>query len=165
MGYYTCYILSVHDYGGSKISDGEIAAKILELYNGPVKPDREERFYPFCRGRMITAPSSIECRVLSDNQDGLNLDPEDHFKWYDADRDMLELSKIFPDIIFRLRGQGDDSDDKWETYYNDGRLHTYNITGKKKAKFDIADLEPPAKPKASPRHKPHARHKTDNKGE
>lgn len=42
-------------------------------------------------------------------------------KWYDAERDMLLLSARFPDVLFELEGDGEDSDDHWLHYYKGGR--------------------------------------------
>ncbi len=42
-------------------------------------------------------------------------------KWYDHDDDMLALSARFPDVVFQLYGDGEDSEDKWMTYYKNGR--------------------------------------------
>ena len=34
---------------------------------------------------------------------------------------MLALSARFPDVVFQLYGDGEDSEDKWMTYYKNGR--------------------------------------------
>jgi len=51
---------------------------------------------------------------------------EDHewAKWYDHDRDMLALSKEFPDVTFILSGEGEESPDFWKTKYKDGKSFT-----------------------------------------
>lgn len=41
-------------------------------------------------------------------------------KWYGYDEDMLNLSKIFPHLTFRLEGWGEDADDMWQYYYQNG---------------------------------------------
>lgn len=43
-------------------------------------------------------------------------------KWYDRDADMILLSKRFPDMIFFLEGDGEDSDDRWGNYYCGGKV-------------------------------------------
>lgn len=45
---------------------------------------------------------------------------DDLYKWYEYDSDMIELSKRFPDLLFELYGDGEDSDDFWKSYYRDG---------------------------------------------
>lgn len=42
-------------------------------------------------------------------------------KWYDHDKDMLTLSLAYPDILFTLEGKGEESDDIWISYYQNGK--------------------------------------------
>ena len=64
-------------------------------------------------------------------------------KWYDCDKDMRLLSYRFPDVVFELRGDGEDFEDVWAQYYKGGRVqtdglvvtYTYN-------KFDESKLQP-----------------------
>ena len=46
----------------------------------------------------------------------------DEMKWYDHNYDMLEISKMFPDITFILYGEGEDHDDLWRAYYRNGEM-------------------------------------------
>ena len=41
-------------------------------------------------------------------------------KWSDHDKDMLELSRKYPDLIVQLDGDGQDSEDLWATRYRNG---------------------------------------------
>ena len=43
-------------------------------------------------------------------------------KWYDHDDDMAKVSEEFPDALFELYGDGEDSNDFWRTYYFGGAL-------------------------------------------
>lgn len=43
-------------------------------------------------------------------------------KWYDFDQDMLLLSKKFPNILFCLHGEGDNEEDLWDAYYQNGKV-------------------------------------------
>lgn len=43
-------------------------------------------------------------------------------KWYKHDEDMLRLSREFSGVLFTLRGEGEEGDDLWQTYYFDGML-------------------------------------------
>ncbi len=45
-------------------------------------------------------------------------------KWYDHDEDMVEISKEFPEMTFKLTGNGDADDDRWYTLYRNGELET-----------------------------------------
>lgn len=37
--------------------------------------------------------------------------------WHEHDQDMLRLSREFPEILFVLRGEGEDREDLWKCYY------------------------------------------------
>lgn len=43
-------------------------------------------------------------------------------KWYTQEEDMYRLSVQFPKILWCLHGDGDDSDDLWDEYWQDGRM-------------------------------------------
>lgn len=45
-------------------------------------------------------------------------------KWYEHDSDMQELSKEFPELVFKLSGEGEESGDIWVKYYKGGKCHT-----------------------------------------
>jgi len=43
-------------------------------------------------------------------------------KWYEHDSDMKELSKQFPEVLFTLTGEGEDTGDVWRTWYRGGEI-------------------------------------------
>lgn len=45
-------------------------------------------------------------------------------RWHDHDQDMIELSKVFPEMTFNLCGTGEDADDRWYTLYRNGEYET-----------------------------------------
>lgn len=45
-------------------------------------------------------------------------------KWYEHEEDMKELSEAFPDVKFLLRGDGENSDDVWNTVFQNGVYET-----------------------------------------
>jgi len=45
---------------------------------------------------------------------------DDTLKWYDCEKDMIQLSLQFPKMIFYLYGDGEESDDEWEAYFYKG---------------------------------------------
>ena len=49
---------------------------------------------------------------------------DDCVKWYDHDTDMLEISKQFAEMTFKLTGVGEEDDDRWYTLYRNGESET-----------------------------------------
>jgi hypothetical protein len=47
-------------------------------------------------------------------------------KWYDHDDDMLAISELFPDVVFKLEGEAEESGDLWIKYYKNGKKQTCN---------------------------------------
>lgn len=54
-------------------------------------------------------------------------DIDGNIKWYDHDEDMLKLSALYPNIFFTLEGVGEDSDDRWISYYVNGKSQDGNL--------------------------------------
>ena len=46
----------------------------------------------------------------------------DSCKWYDHEKHMKELSKIYADITFLLDGEGEESGDIWRKYFKNGKM-------------------------------------------
>ena len=44
----------------------------------------------------------------------------DTYKWYDFEEDMEKISQAFPHMTFMLEGNGEDYDDYWIEYFQDG---------------------------------------------
>lgn len=42
-------------------------------------------------------------------------------KWYEHDADMKKISKLHPEHVFQLDGNGEDDDDIWRIYYKNGK--------------------------------------------
>lgn len=98
MGYYTTYTLSIE---GVMRQDGtlkEIDAAQKELLE-----------------------KEIEVMGVFDEIGDLEYGYSAYAKWYDHDDDMLLLSRRFPEILFCLHGEGEESEDMWNSYYYDGK--------------------------------------------
>lgn len=66
----------------------------------------------------------------------------DEVKWYDHDEDMIELSKKYPDIVFSLKGDGEEQGDSWYKYFKSGKVQEcYAII--KFDPYDESKLEEP----------------------
>jgi len=97
MGYYTAYNISY------KVPEGE---------------DRDKLSYDLARG-LHAINSDFYYTENSTIEDMIE---EDVMKWYDHTEDMIELSKLFPTIVFTVEGNGEDRDDIWREYYFNGKF-------------------------------------------
>lgn len=53
------------------------------------------------------------------------LDSFDHgepCKWYSHEIEMIKLSSVFPEVLFTLKGEGEDAGDIWIKYFKGGKL-------------------------------------------
>lgn len=95
MGYLTCYSLNLRTGDNkSNIVDGSVLTEVVGLL-------RKKEVVGYA------LDESLGC-----------LEP---VKWYSNEEDMREVSKQFPDVLFCLHGEGDDSDDIWDEYFLNGR--------------------------------------------
>lgn len=49
-------------------------------------------------------------------------------KWYDAEEDMKEMSKQFPDVLFELFGNGEETGDLWYAWFKNGKMQYTKAT-------------------------------------
>ncbi len=102
MGYYTSYTLEIR--GIEVNSTNVIDALIAEMSS------------------MGIIGYALDSSYWTDNHGTLVFDSTESVKWYDHDEDMLKLSKTFPEYTFKLSGDGEDNDDRWDTYYHNGDM-------------------------------------------
>lgn len=60
---------------------------------------------------------------------------EDAVTWYDHEKDMKEVSKKFPHLLFKLKGEGDNAGDIWCKYFLAGKMQVC------KAKITFEDFD------------------------
>lgn len=50
-------------------------------------------------------------------------------KWYSWEKDMTSISRKYPDTVFTLYGEGEESGDVWKAYFKNGKksVHTAEI--------------------------------------
>lgn len=113
MGYYTRYSMEIQDIDNKGYDSYKIAKYMLD------KQEESDRFYAF----------EYELKNFVENEDTesrtrceLSLYGDDECKWYDNEDDMLLLSKEFPDVLFKLHGEGEDNKDIWDKYFMNGKM-------------------------------------------
>lgn len=101
MGYYTNFSIEIR----KAITRAEAKAIILEI-NRAVNPQLENKKDGIF---VLIDDSSIE-----DNEKAIwEVDGYDEMKWYAWREDMKDIAQKYPDIEFRLEGNGEDKDDWW----------------------------------------------------
>ena len=63
-------------------------------------------------------------RITSYDLDALD---NDLLKWYDYDNNMLEISKLYPNTVFLLTGDGEEALDLWKAYYCNGESERVEV--------------------------------------
>lgn len=57
-------------------------------------------------------------------------------KWYENEQDLREFSKLYPEHLFTLSGEGEEAGDVWKKYFKDGKCQVA------KAVIAIAEFNP-----------------------
>lgn len=94
MGYYTYHELKV--LNADKFSDAELSKASSRLHE-----------------IVMEEP-------LTKSDPGFDWVSYDSMKWYESDSDMKTLSREYPEMLFLLTGDGEESDDFWRAFYKDG---------------------------------------------
>lgn len=110
MGYYTNVHMEIKDSAGKEVNESHIAFKLIayrfyEIWESYRDINSDE----FRRDQEAYAE---EC--LSDFLDWKEV------KWYELDSDMSKLSKLCPDFAFIVEGQGEDREDWWIKWWENG---------------------------------------------
>lgn len=109
MGYYTTYTLRTDNdekVNLKKFIDELGKIGVADFFNeGPVPIDELKDI--------------VECEG-EDAADSIDLQTEP-IKWYENEEDMKKLSAVFPDVLFRLYGEGEESGDLWLCYHKNGK--------------------------------------------
>lgn len=70
-----------------------------------------------------------------------NGDTYDTTTWYDHEREISEFSKLYPDYLLKLYGEGEENSDMWIKYFKDGKVQ-YSKAVITYDDFDEAKLKP-----------------------
>ena len=87
----------------------------------PVTRERAEQIV----NRLNTIIGWEDCFELADSEDTTlstwSLETNGEMKWYDWEEDMSQLANEFPDVEFRLEGNGEDEGDWWVALFKGKR--------------------------------------------
>ncbi|MGN4664765.1 hypothetical protein ACTFRP_02525 [Bacillus cereus group sp. MYBK234-1] len=48
----------------------------------------------------------------------------DAVKWYNYENEMSAISRLYPEVVFELTGEGEESGDLWRDYYKNGKVQS-----------------------------------------
>lgn len=48
--------------------------------------------------------------------------PCEEIKWYEHEEELREFSKRYPDVLFTLKGEGEEQGDLWIKYFQNGKM-------------------------------------------
>lgn len=105
MGYYTQFKLEMIDKTG----------QFFEIEDANSLDDYKHN------DKMSDEMKKVADYLTFDDERCYGILSEETAKWYDCDIDMRNLSKKFPDLIFCLYGNGEESGDIWRSYYHNGK--------------------------------------------
>jgi len=78
----------------------------------------------------------------------------DNDKWYSWDEDMVKLSLAYPDVIFELFGDGEETDDVWKAVIYRGKIEQVTqqtfFPAINLSKFGMTDPNDPTAPEEEP---------------
>ena len=79
-----------------------------------------------CKGEGTFQPEELYAAVMKIDggifeEWGTNSWFANEQKWYSQEQDMYALSIKFPEVLFYLHGRGEDEDDLWDEYWQNGR--------------------------------------------
>lgn len=112
MGYRTDFRLDVCKYAKDKLEELDLDEQVEVI--SKLRSENENALHAF-------------------NEEGCF---ENEMSWYDYDKEMAEFSKKYPDYIFVLWGDGQNSDDKWVHYFHNG------LSQFERAKIEYGDYDP-----------------------
>lgn len=117
MGYYTNYELKCDPPINVERILTFLTIKRCCDHEGISLPPEAEKCLNSESGKFLIAALENEELIFAL---GRGLDGGEKAKWYEHEKDMRELSKLAPSILFTLSGEGEESSDAWKKYFKNG---------------------------------------------
>lgn len=124
MGYYTDYKLETLD--NRKIDYAEFLNTLKEgiRRDGLGRPEFLEVFEGALEDMGLHDIDDIDMdeEIASSGKHGIIcMESDEECKWYVYRQEMKSISEMFPDIVFVLSGEGEESGDIWKEYFKNGK--------------------------------------------
>lgn len=103
MGYYTYYSMEVRHITNE------------EQYNAIIEELKKIELYAFDDHYGVFNDSEYY-----ENTNDAWFESYEETRWYSHEYDMIKLSKQFPNVTFKLHGEGEERDDMWNKYFRNG---------------------------------------------
>ncbi len=119
MGYYTNYKLTVRDVKTSRSVLGDFlqVRDDAKEFDGIGDTSKFKDEYIAKLMLASNAAGKINPDIFDVASEGC-----DSIKWYEHEKDMLFASTVFPDWIFELSGEGEESGDIWVKWFWNGKM-------------------------------------------
>lgn len=121
MGYYTNYDIAVRREGKGKFTRRDMDKLIAFMRINVSEDDRDRFALPDDFSGLEIIGYAVENPRMCDNDKAIVFDNRDSVKWYDYEEQMIELSRYFPDMVFRVSGEGEDVGDEWQAFFHNGK--------------------------------------------
>jgi hypothetical protein len=71
--------------------------------------------------------NDILTKIIEEDEDLIDIfdqdgDSFDEYKWYKHEEDIAKISKKYPDVVFTLKGEGEEAGDIWVKYFKNGKI-------------------------------------------
>lgn len=104
MGYYTNYKLSILNKDKPD----------YDKLNTFIEQNKDNESEELPNGKVLSYPLNYLLELFDEGSEPT--------KWYDHEDDMKEFSRMFPNLVFELSGEGEESGDIWKKYFRDGKM-------------------------------------------
>lgn len=132
MGYYTRFSLELEQLEGEAHAAKSIKDLIAEISNSN-EVDRAQLIKDLqnIENPPITSAEEIIAKLRETNENasyslGEDGETQDESKWYDHQPEMQAFSKQFPNWLFTLTGEGEESGNLWKKYFLNGKVQVAN---------------------------------------